>query len=88
MICDLFARMNTDQAELASTILYSERRIREREATEKPSEIDVFNYVMEWKKRRRPPLDEREVATAIRNLVMLDVLDLQFSRELPAYDEV
>jgi len=82
---DLFARMDTHQAEIATTIFYSTREIKKR--NQNVSECDVLNYVMEWKKRRRPSYNENEVATAIRNLAMLKWLDVKFSDNLPVVED-
>ena len=45
-------------------------------------ELDVFDSVKQWKQRRRPPLDDRNVADAIRNLNLIGWLDLAESRKL------
>jgi len=45
--------------------------------------MDVLREVMEWKKRRHPPLDEAEVASNIRNLAALVWLDVNPSPDLP-----
>lgn len=36
-----------------------------------------------WKQRRRPPLDETDVALTIRNLAALSWLKVSVSRDLP-----
>ena len=46
--------------------------------------LDVFDSVKQWKQRRRPPLDDRNVAAAIRNLNLIGWLDLAGSRKLTA----
>jgi len=85
---DLFARMNTHQAEIATTIFYSTKELKEQSNSSDVSESDVLDYVMEWKKRKRPPYDKKEIASAIRNLAMLKWLDVRFCNSLPVYDEV
>lgn len=80
---DLFMRMDTNQAEIVSTILFSSRRLKMKSEDNKITEKDVFDRVMDWKKKRRPPLNEEEVATAIRNLVMLRWLNAEYSQDLP-----
>ena len=85
---DLFARMTTNQAEIATTIFYSARMLKKGNGTKEISEKDVFNYVMEWKQKHRPPLDKREVATAIRNLAILNWVKVKYSDNLPVYEEV
>src|SRR5512132_4179582 len=47
-----------------------------------PPELDVFDSVKQWKQRRRPLLDDRNVAAAIRNLNLIGWLDLAESRKL------
>lgn len=82
---DLFARMDTHQAEIATTIFYSTKEIKKQ--NQSVSECDVLNYVMEWKKRRRPPYNENEIATSIRNLVMLKWLDVVYCDNLPVVED-
>jgi hypothetical protein len=43
----------------------------------------VFDAVMEWKKRRKPGLDEGTVAATIRALATRDWLEVQLSSDLP-----
>jgi len=77
---DLFLRLDTHRAEIVATVLFVEREINKNgEATE----YDVLNKVMEWKIRRRPPLDKSEVAETIRNLGILGWFKLRPSVELP-----
>jgi len=77
---DLFLRMNTNQSEITGTIIYSYNELKR---SHKPSELDVFDEVMAWKKRHRPPLIEKEVADAIRNLAILGWLKVDYSENLP-----
>jgi len=83
---DLFMRMDTHQAEIVSTILLSSRRLKNSGDNTSITEQDIFDRVMDWKKKRRPPLKGEEVATAIRNLVMLRWLNAEFSPDLPVQD--
>lgn len=83
---DLFMRMDTNQAEIVSTVLYSSRKIKKNKPTDEVNEKDIFDYVMKWKKRRHPPLKESDVASAVRNLVMLQWLKAKYSPELPVRD--
>jgi len=80
---DLFMRMDTHQAEIVSSILFSSRKLKNGTSSIEVSEKDIYNRVMEWKKKRRPPLKEEDVATAIRNLVMLRWLNAKYSEDLP-----
>ena len=83
---DLFMRLDTKQAEVVATVLFAALALRKR-TEERPSERDVLNAVMEWKQRRRPPLDELEVALTVRNLAALKWLQVTPSRDLPLVDE-
>jgi uncharacterized protein YwgA/O-acetyl-ADP-ribose deacetylase (regulator of RNase III) len=79
---DLFMRVGTNRAELVATIRFAHRELKEQMETQ-PSEIDVLRRVMEWKRRRRPPLSEGEVASHIRNLAALGWIDVTASSDLP-----
>ncbi len=83
---DLFVRMNTDQAEIVATVMFAAESIA-REARDNPSETEVLHSVMQWKQKRRPPLSESDVASAIRNLGMLRWLRLKADADLPVHDE-
>lgn len=73
---DLFLRMNTDQAEVVATVIFAADALqKEHNAT--PSEREVLDSVLQWKQRRKPPLDAPIVASAVRNLGMLRWLDLK-----------
>lgn len=72
---DLFMRVNTDQAEVIATVMFAADALKtEKRAV--PSEVEVFEAVLRWKQKRRPPLDETDVASTIRNLGMLRWLDV------------
>ena len=66
----LFLRMRSQQAEIAATVHFTANRLFE-DSEDKPSELEVLGKVMQWKQKRLPPLNETEVALAIRNLSML-----------------
>src|SRR5712692_6694685 len=84
-LTDLFMRMNTQQAELVATVHFAASSLV-NSRTEKPSEADVLAEVMKWKRKRRPPLNETEVALAIRHLSMLGWLDVK-GADLPFTEE-
>ena len=66
-LTDLFMRTTTQQAELIATVHFAASSLTGK-VQEKPSEADVLAEVMQWKQKRRPPLNEAEVALAIRHL--------------------
>lgn len=82
---DLFMRLNTKQAEVVATVLFTAKSLQRKNG--QPSERDVLQAVMEWKQRRRPPLDEPEVASTVRNLAALKWLRIKPSANLPLPDE-
>jgi O-acetyl-ADP-ribose deacetylase (regulator of RNase III)/uncharacterized protein YwgA len=83
---DLFMRMNTAKAEIAATILFVVKSL-EKSKSEKPTEREVLEAVMNWKQRRRPSLNEEEVALSIRNLAALGRLNVKASPDLPLPEE-
>jgi O-acetyl-ADP-ribose deacetylase (regulator of RNase III)/uncharacterized protein YwgA len=84
---DLFMRMETRQSEVVATVLFAANMLVNRKK-EQPSEKEVLNEVMEWKQRRRPKLDDKEVAYTIRNLAALSWLKVRPSSDLPISDEI
>lgn len=84
-LADLFIRMNTQQAELVATVHFAANSLTAA-GQKKPTEGDVLVEVMKWKQKRRPPLNEAEVALAIRHLSMLGWLDVK-SADLPFTEE-
>ncbi len=85
-IIDLFVRMNTEQAEIAATVHFAAMELKRVERS-RPSEVDILNRVMDWKQRRRPRLDHKEVALTIRNLNMLSWIGAEVSGDLPVAEE-
>lgn len=86
-LVDLFCRIkSTHQAELVSTIHFAQKTMRQSPAG-KPSEVDVLNEVLEWKKKHRPSYDKIEVSSTIRVLAVLGWLDVVPSRDLPTVFE-
>lgn len=82
-VADLMLRLpSTKDIELAATALFAAGELAVQGST-KPSESEVLAAVMEWKKRRRPSIDEHEAANAIRHLAMLGWLDVRPSQDLP-----
>lgn len=85
-VVDLVVRMNTDDAEIAATVHFAANRVREEKGAQ-PSEAEILNYVQQWKLRRRPPLNNDEIALAIRRLNVLGWIDALPSKDLPLIDE-
>ena len=79
---DLFMRMDTNQAEIAATVLYAAHSICDSK-TRTLSEKDILACVMQWKQRRKPAFDQGEVGLTIRNLAALNWLNVKASSDLP-----
>ncbi|MBV9280934.1 MAG: macro domain-containing protein [Chloroflexi bacterium] len=86
-VVDLFLRMRRSrQAEIAATVHFAVRLLEEK-LGRAPSERELFDAVQEWKKGRRPPLGDEEIAEAIRSLNMLGWLQVSPSEDLPLEED-
>lgn len=85
-VVDLVVRMDTSDAEIAATVHFAWRRLKKNDDL-RPAEGQVLDYVMRWKLRRRPPLNQGEVALAIRRLNVLGWIDASSSSDLPIPEE-
>jgi O-acetyl-ADP-ribose deacetylase (regulator of RNase III) len=81
-ITDLFLRMRTQEAEVAATVHFTAQALA-HEATGPVSETAVLEGVKHWKQRRRPPLNDEEIAQAIRDLNLLGWIKAKPSFDLP-----
>jgi O-acetyl-ADP-ribose deacetylase (regulator of RNase III) len=81
-LVDLFSRMRTADAEIAATVHFAWAEMADSGAT--PTEADVVEAVMDWKKRRRPPLARVDVANATRGLNLLGWIEAKASPEVSA----
>jgi O-acetyl-ADP-ribose deacetylase (regulator of RNase III)/uncharacterized protein YwgA len=83
---DLFSRIkNTDQAEEVATVIFAVQNLKQERKPEEVSEVDLFNYILEWKKLWKKDESKQEsLAEAIRNLEMLGWIKLRYSESLPA----
>jgi uncharacterized protein YwgA/O-acetyl-ADP-ribose deacetylase (regulator of RNase III) len=84
-VVDLFMRMNTHQAEVVSTVLFAARSGKGAKSPE--TEREVLEEVLTWKQRRKPPVDEKEIALTIRNLGALGWIQVRASENLPISEE-
>jgi len=87
-VADLFMRFNTTQAEIAGTVHFAATRLVKAPKGRKPTELQVFKAVKDWKIRREPPLKDPDVARMIRNLNVLGWVDLEPSDDLPLPEDV
>jgi O-acetyl-ADP-ribose deacetylase (regulator of RNase III)/uncharacterized protein YwgA len=85
VLADLLARMRTRDAELAASVHFA-AHVLEQEVDRTPTEGEVMEYVLDWKKEQETPPTTEDVADAVRNLGVLGWLDLRPTRELPVPD--
>jgi uncharacterized protein YwgA len=85
-VADLFMRLRTAQSEIVSTVLFAAKFLH-KDQKDQPTELQVLTEVMNWKVRRRPPLEMGEVAYTIRNLAALRWLKVRPSADLPLPQE-
>lgn len=78
--------MHTHEAEVAATVHYTAQALH-RESDTPVTELDVLEGVKLWKQRRRPPLQDDEIAQSIRDLNALGWIDAQPSPNLPLPQE-
>lgn len=82
-VVDLFSRIkNTDQAEEVMTVLFASRELKKAQPDKDITERDLYDFILAWKKSWQTEEKQREVASAIRNLVMLGWMRLRFSQSL------
>lgn len=84
-VVDLFMRVDLGQAEILATVLYSADQLVHDDV--KPHEVDVLKAVMEWKQRRRPPINEQEVAVSIRNLAAMSWMKVVPSPDMLEFED-
>ncbi len=79
---DLFSRIkNTDQAEMIATVLYSYDCLKNGQKSNEIIDIEIFNYVIDWKKhweQEKP----REICDTIFNLYTLGWLSTYYSGKM------
>lgn len=80
-VVDLFARMRTDQAEIAATVHFASKELGSQ-LGRRPTEVEVLEHVMQWKQRRKPPLSPLAIQAAIEGLALLRWIDVAVSPEL------
>jgi len=84
---DLFCRIkSTDQAEEVATVFFSVRELKKDKPT--ITEQDVFDYILNWKKKWNTPEKKTAIADSIRNLVILRWIGAEFSMGLLSEDAV
>jgi hypothetical protein len=69
-VTDLLARLDSDETELAASVHFAATALRS-ELSRAPSEREVLHKIRHWKRRVIPPLNDRDVVAAIRDLTAL-----------------
>lgn len=85
-VADLLLRTSTNQSEIAATVHFTSKALQDF-IERRPTEREVLDAVMRWKQKRNPPLEENEVAVAIRNLAALRWIDVAPSGDLPLHGD-
>lgn len=86
---DLFCRINdTSQAEEVATVIFISRELQKKESHKQIDEKDIYDEVFKWKKNWSNPEKKESIASTIRNLLILDWINVSLSRELPMEEEM
>ena len=64
-------------------VLFASRQLKRAKPQQEVAERDLFEFILDWKKAWRTEEKQQAIASAIRNLVMLGWMRLQFSESLP-----
>lgn len=82
-VVDLFSRIkNTEQAEEVFTVLFATRQLKASRPDHEISEQELFDYIIDWKKSWNTQEKKEAVANAIRSLLLLGWMRLDFSDSL------
>ena len=80
-VTDLFMRIkNTKQAEEVTTVFFVIRKLKKQKET--VSENEIYDEILNWKKRWDEPEKKKSIASTIRNLGMLHWIKADFSDSL------
>lgn len=80
---DLFSRIkSTEQAEEVATIIYACRWLKSHRTGRNVTELDILDYVLEWKPSWRVDEKREAVAGAIRHLVLLNWIRAEISETM------
>jgi len=81
---DLFSRIkSTEQAEEVLTVLFASRQLKKAHPTQEVAELQLYDYILSWKKAWQTDQKRQALASAIRNLVVLGWMRLKLSESLP-----
>ena len=79
-VVDLFSRIKTtEQADEVLTVLFASRQFKHAHPRAAVSEQQLYDFILEWKKKWTSDEKRRTVARAIRSLVLLEWVRLTLS---------
>jgi O-acetyl-ADP-ribose deacetylase (regulator of RNase III)/uncharacterized protein YwgA len=82
---DLFSRIkNTEQAEEVATIIYACQSVKARRSNAPVTEQHILDYVLDWKPSWQVDEKRTAVASAIRNLVLLNWVGAEITETMIA----
>jgi len=82
-VVNLFSRVkNTEQAEEIATVYYAFKQMKINKTSQKITEQDLYDYIIEWKKTWINPEKGKRVASVIRNLTSMGWIKVAFSDSL------
>ena len=80
---DLFSRIkNTEQAEEVMTVLYACRQLKKDDVNRDVEELDLYEYILGWKKAWNTEAKKAALASAIRSLVLLGWMKIRISESM------
>jgi O-acetyl-ADP-ribose deacetylase (regulator of RNase III)/uncharacterized protein YwgA len=85
-VADLLLRFSTtSDLEIGATALFVAKKIASEKGA-RATEREVFDAVMAWKVKRRPPVQADHVALTVRQLAVMGWIDVRPSADLPVKD--
>jgi hypothetical protein len=79
----MFSRIkNTEQAEEVMTVLYASRQLKRDRPTDDVEELDLYDYILGWKKAWNNDEKRQALAETIRNLVVLGWMRARISESM------
>lgn len=74
-VTDLIARLDSDETELAASVHFATTALLS-ELGRIPRDLEVLQKIQHWKRRRTPPLNDRDVVAAVRDLAALGWIEV------------
>lgn len=84
---DLLRRLDSRGIELAATVHFVANTLQSQTSLP-PADLAVLSEVQRWKKRRKPPFRDEDIAETISVLAMFGWIDVERSRDLPVDEDL